>query len=96
MGFGGARVATSSGYIHLPIGWATRPAAEGEKEGWLYVVRDDGSSERPPEASVTGLLDPALLGHAVPDHPLRLNRPETIYVTRRRVRYLIFTVYRGD
>ena len=51
MGFGGARVATSSGYIHLPIGWATRPAAEGEKEGWLYVVRDEDSSEQPAEAS---------------------------------------------
>ena len=86
------------GRVVLPAGWITHAAqpAEGEEEGWLYVVRDDGSSERPPEASVTGLLDPALLGHAVPDHPLRLNRPETIYVTRRRVRYLIFTVYRGD
>jgi len=35
--------------VVLPTGWITRPAqpAEGEEEGWLYVVRDENSSEQP-------------------------------------------------
>jgi hypothetical protein len=46
--FDGARA--RPGRHHLwPTGWTTRDAqaAEGEEEGWLYVVRDDDSSEQP-------------------------------------------------
>ncbi len=52
--FGGARVAASSHHVVLPRGWTTRPAAEGEEEGWLYVVRDEDSSEQPTEAPDDG------------------------------------------
>ncbi len=54
--FGGARVAPSSRRIVLPGGWITRAAwpAEGEEEGWLYVVRDEDSSEQPAEAPNDG------------------------------------------
>jgi len=46
--FGGARVAPGR-HVILPTGWITRAAlpAEGEEEGWLYVVRDEDSSEQP-------------------------------------------------
>ncbi|MGH4012052.1 MAG: pentapeptide repeat-containing protein [Pseudonocardiaceae bacterium] len=48
-----ACVAPNPRHIVLPMGWTTRAAqpAEGEEEGWLYVVRDEESSERPTEAS---------------------------------------------
>ncbi len=47
-----AQVASDSPHVDLPTGWSTRAArpAEGEEEGWLYVVRDAGSSEQPTEA----------------------------------------------
>ena len=50
--FDGARVASNSYYVALPTGWITRAAqpAEGEQEGWLYVVRDEASSEQSTEA----------------------------------------------
>jgi uncharacterized protein YjbI with pentapeptide repeats len=49
-GFNGARVACGE-HVVLPAGWTTRVArmAEGEKEGWLYVVRDKDSSEQQPD-----------------------------------------------
>ena len=52
-GFHGARVAPNSRPVVLPTGWTTRTAqpAEGEEEDWLYVVRDEDSSEQPAEAS---------------------------------------------
>jgi len=55
-GFHGARVAPNSGLVVLPTGWITRTAqpAEGEEEGWLYVVRDEDSSEQPAEAPSDG------------------------------------------
>ena len=51
--FDGACVAPNSDHVELPRGWITRAAqpAEGEEEGWLYVVRDEASSEQPTEAS---------------------------------------------
>lgn len=38
--------------VVLPTGWITRVAqpTEGEEEGWLYMVRDDDSSEQPATA----------------------------------------------
>jgi hypothetical protein len=52
--FDGAHVAPSSHRVILPIGWTTRPAAEGEEEGWLYMVRDEDSSEQHAEAPGDG------------------------------------------
>ncbi len=50
--FDGVRVVASHYVPLLPRGWTTRAAqpAEGEEEGWLYVVRDEASSEQPTEA----------------------------------------------
>ena len=50
--FDGTRVAPDSGRVVLPVGWITRAAlpAEGEDEGWLYVVRDEDASEQLTEA----------------------------------------------
>jgi len=52
--FDGARVAPSSRLVALPIGWTTRPVAEGEEEGWLYMVRDEDSGEQPTKAPGDG------------------------------------------
>ncbi len=54
--FHGVHVAPNSGPIVLPTGWITRTAqpAEGEDEGWLYVVRDEDSSEQPAESPGDG------------------------------------------
>jgi hypothetical protein len=59
--FDGARVASNSLDVALPTGWTTRAAqpVEGEEEGWLYVVRDDGSSEQPTGVD-DGSFDPGL------------------------------------
>jgi hypothetical protein len=45
--FDGARVDPNSSF-EVPRGWTTRAArpAEGEDEAWLYMVRDEESSER--------------------------------------------------
>ena len=53
--FDGARVTPGKSRV-LPPGWTTRAAqpAEGEKEGWLYVVREEDSSEQPAEAPGDG------------------------------------------
>jgi Pentapeptide repeats (9 copies) len=42
--------------VVLPMGWTTRVAqpAEGEDEGWLYMVREAESSEQPAEATEDG------------------------------------------
>ncbi|MDQ3763367.1 MAG: pentapeptide repeat-containing protein [Actinomycetota bacterium] len=49
--FDGARVASGSPRVVLPKGWTTRAAQlPEEEEGWLYVVREDESSEQPTEA----------------------------------------------
>jgi len=49
----GGRGAPHSLDVVLPGGWTTRVAqpAEGEDEGWLYVVRDQNSSEQPAKAT---------------------------------------------
>jgi len=49
----GGRGAPHSFDVVLPGGWTTRVAqpAEGEDEGWLYVVRDQNSSEQPAKAT---------------------------------------------
>ena len=53
--FDEARVAANSRLVvALPIGWTTRPVAEGEEEGWLYMVRDEDSSEQPTKAPGDG------------------------------------------
>jgi len=53
--FDDARVARAR-RVTLPTGWITRAAqpVEGEEEGWLYVVRDEDSSEQPAEAQGEG------------------------------------------
>jgi hypothetical protein len=48
--FDGARVAPGP-FVILPKGWTTLPAAEGEEEGWLYVVHDEDSSEQSAESA---------------------------------------------
>ncbi len=54
--FDGARVASKTDHFTLPMGWITRAAqpANGEEEGWLYVVRDEDSSAWPAEATDDG------------------------------------------
>ena len=53
--FVGARVAASRRVV-LPTEWTTRAAqpVEGEEEGWLYVVREEDSSEQHAEAPGDG------------------------------------------
>ena len=51
--FGGGRVAPHARGF-LPTGWIARPAVVGEEYGWLYMVRDEDSSEQPAEAPGDG------------------------------------------
>ncbi len=44
--FDRARLASNVRSVVLPVGWTTRPAAEEEEEGWLYVVHVEDSSEQ--------------------------------------------------
>jgi len=52
--FDGARMAPSAFPAVLPIGWTTRPATEGEEEGWLYLMRDEDSTEQSADAPGDG------------------------------------------
>ncbi|MGH3754653.1 MAG: pentapeptide repeat-containing protein [Pseudonocardiaceae bacterium] len=54
--FRGARVGSSPRRVMLPMRWTTRTAqlGKGEEEGWLYLVRDQDSSEQHTEATDDG------------------------------------------
>lgn len=55
--FDGARVASNSRHLVLPMGWITHAAqpARGDEECWLYVVREDEQSEQLSKAPVDPL-----------------------------------------